>query len=156
MGLYSAYSVLSSEKGDVVHLKPQDFRLDIRHSDGGDELAIKVRRRSLRLTADALELLRNAIAHELGLGASRIRPVPPRHHRSKGPEPILEVALSDAHLPDGITVRERVKAIIARLNKALKVCSPRHLKPKAHGPRRHERPIRRRTTPMTSCGGLSA
>jgi hypothetical protein len=76
--------------------------------------------------------------------------------RRHGPEPILTIPLSHEHLPDWGTVLARVKRVIARLSNALKVVSPRHLKPKRPKVKRHEKPLPRLTVPHCSCGGLAA
>lgn len=139
-----------------MHLKLTDFRWAFHQREEGDELELQVRRSSLRPTPASLELLRHNLARELGIGAPSIRPrvsLPSRRH---GPEPILAIPLSDEHLPNRETVLARVKRVITRLSNALKVVSPKHLKPKRPKVKRHEKPLPRLTLPRSSCGGLAA
>jgi hypothetical protein len=156
-GLYSDYSVpYSPDKGGrQVRLKLPDFRMNFRQGEEGDELELQVRRSSLRPDSNSMALLRHHIAHELALGVCQIRQSPAQRYR-RGPVPILEIPLSDEHLPSRGSVLNRVKAVIVRLGSSLKVVSPRHLKPKRAKTSCHERPIRRRTRPRVSCGGYSA
>ena len=141
-----------------MHLKLKDFRLVIRDNQEGegDELELQVRRQSLRPTPDALGLLRSSLARELAIGAASIRPRAGLPARRRRPEPILAIPLSNEHLPDRETVLARVKRVIVRLSNALKVVSPRHLRPKRPKVKRHEKPLPRLMAQRGSCGGLAA
>lgn len=139
-----------------MRLSPQDFRYDFRQGEEGEELELKVRRPSLRPTDGALELLRHNIAHSLALGICQIRRIAPEYRPRGGPAAILDIPLSDEHLPNRATVLKRVKEVIARISRALKVVSPRHLKPKRSKrtkPRNH--PLPRLTRMRTGYSGLS-
>jgi hypothetical protein len=150
------YSTQPPEGRKDVHLKLKDFRWDFYQREEGDELELQVRRASLRPTPASLELLRHNLAQELAIGAASIRPRGSMSSRRHGPQPILAIPLSDEHLPSRETVLSRVKKVITRLANALKVVSPRHLRPKRPKVKRHEKPLPRLVVPHSSCGGLAA